>query len=116
MVTDRRHVMHLVSRVEILLDIYDDPTKKLLDNSKKIRRDLEAVKKQISLSKKKVTVPEEQIRSLNILDANADAGLRDDGRPRIDDRDAQANRDCLSDEERMAMSDIEEYSGCAVII
>ena len=50
------------------------------------------------------------------MDANADAGLRDDGRPRIDDRDAQANRDRLSDEERIATSDIEEYSGCAVII
>ena len=95
--------MYLVSKVEILLSENDDLAHKISDNTKKIRRDLAAVKKQISLSKNKVAVPEGQIRRLKRLDA--DAGLRD-GRPLIDDRDVQANRDCHLDEQRKPMGDI----------
>ena len=105
--------MYLVSKVEILLSENDDLAHKMSDNTKIIRRDLAAVKKQISLSKNKAAVSEGQIRRLNRLDA--ESGLRDDGRPLIDERDVQANRDCHLDEQRKPMGDIEESSGCEII-
>ena len=105
--------MYLVSKVEILLSENDDLAHKMSDNTKKIQRDLAAVKKQISLSKNKAAVSEGQIRRLNRLDA--ESGLRDDGRPLIDDRDVQANRDCHFDDQRKPMGDVEDSSGCEII-
>ena len=94
---------YLVSKIEILVDENDDLAKKKADNSKKIRRDLAAVKKQISLSKQKVAAPKHQIRS---LERRMDISYRDDS-PRINDR----IKDLHIDEERNPANDSEEERG-----
>jgi len=104
---NNREMMYLISKIEILVDDNDDLAKKLADNSKMIRRDLAAVKKQISLFKQKVAAPKHQIRS---LERRMDISYRDDS-PRINDHGIQVIKDRHIDEERNPANDIEEERG-----
>lgn len=99
---NNRDVMYLVRKVEILIEENDDLAKKIADNSKKIKRDLAAVKKQICLSGEKVAAPKRQTKSLERMDIS----FRDD-RPRMNDHSAQVIKDHHIDEERDLVKDIE---------
>jgi len=105
-----REMMNLVRKVEITLDENDDLAKKILDNSRKVRKDLAVVKKQINLSKTKVAPPKHQVRNLKRLDISCR-----DPRLRINDHDVLVIRDSRADEERnpAPVNDIDEISGGA---